>query len=142
MERQPAPTLPTMNEEQKQTAEKIRGLLDIHQFDFDQTPLAFKITDALGIIIDGIGKNLPPPDFLKAIEVLRLGYLALYGEQHMSALAKTLGDPETVEAVLAHTNGRSITNRIFERIGPLMPGQEAPDDVEVRDILEEEGFYA
>ncbi len=136
-----APKLKEMTASERDAAAKVRTLVDIHQFGLDGVSGAYQITEALGILIAGLGENLLPPHWMETLEVLKMTYLTMYGEQHMSALSEILGGMETVKSLMDHENGREMTNRIFERIGPLKPGQTVPT-VDVKDILQEGGFVS
>lgn len=134
-----APKLKQMTQSERNAAAKVRELVDIHQFGLDGVSGAYQITEALGVLIAGLGENIAPPHWMEALDVLKMTYLTMYGEQHISALAEILGGAETAQSLMDHENAREMTNRIFERIGPLKPGQIIPT-VDVSDILQEGGF--
>lgn len=140
MMRRRAPKLLPLSEDQQILAEEIqRRWLDPSMY--DDCPLAVHISHALAQVIDCMNKNGKPPDFLNALASLRIGYLTLFGDQHMAVLAQLLGDAETVKRVMEHENGHFIVNRIFQRTGEISPGMAIPS-IDIQDILQEEGFKA
>lgn len=133
-----APKLAPMTPEQKTLADEIqKRWVDPSQY--DDCPMAVHISQALAQVIDGISKNALPPVVLNTLEILKYGYLTLFGDQHMSILTQLLGDSDTVQKMMRHKNARSIVNRIFERVGRVSPGF-VISSIDISDILQEEGF--
>ncbi len=131
-----------LTDDQKTLAQEIqKRWIDPSQY--DDCSMAIHLSHALAQVIDLISKNaLPIPDVENALEVLRYGYFALFGDQMTEILLQLLGGSrELVDRIRNHENARSIVNRIFKRIGPISPGMDI-STVEISDILEEEGFSA
>lgn len=99
-------------------------------------------TRALGKMLDGADHIQMPTEIKQVFDQAWKAYIRLWGALNNRILTEALGDEELLNKVKEHRNGKTIVNRILQRIkeqnGGVITSEVDARSTEVTDILSEE----